>query len=149
MLAVSSFISDAARIGYMALRYDDSDAVVVHDIALRSDTLRSGDPVEYAMTYSKRDDCHPPAGRGELRYYLWDFNVNRTPNNQPTRRLVFERNSRAGGGERVTTDGYSKIPIGIQVAGDYGLQWIATYHCARASEPQELTGPMLPFRVAS
>lgn len=99
------------------------------------------------MTYSKRVDCHPPAGRGELTYILWDLNTERLPNGQPIRRTVLERDSRAAGGSDVTLPDYSTVPVGELLPGSYAFQWLATYHCANARRVQNVEGPLLYFEV--
>lgn len=132
------------------LTTDNSPPMVVDSIALRRAIVAPGEALEYTMTYSKREDCHPPHGRGVVRYRV----ITRSAPDAPYRQdhwfwLDDERDSRAAAGKHVTLAGFSRVPMPALKPGRYALQWAATYECAKASQPITLYGPLLDFAVAS
>lgn len=149
LLVASSLTADALRLGYLHLRYDMSEVVRIDKLEVRSVSLRPGEPFGYRLAeFYKRADCTPPDGKGELTYYLHDFNVARLPNGVPARyRLDYERESRTQAGQ-THLDDFSEIPLPVLAPGSYAAQWRAVYTCANSPEPVTVWGPVLRFSVA-
>lgn len=131
------------------LTTDNSAPMVVHTIALKRPVVAPGEALEYTMVYSKREDCHPPNGRGLLRYRV----IVRTAADDPYKQdhwfwLDDERESRAPPGDHIALSGFSRVPMPALKPGRYALQFAATYECAKASQPITLYGPPLDFAVA-
>lgn len=155
IIVLSSLAVDGAKWVYDQIRYDHSKVFEIYEIEYLSTSLKPGEPFGYRLAeYYKREDCAPPQGRGELRYILHDYNVDRLPNGQPTRTWIdYGRDSRSGGGKgHRSLDDFSLIPLGPPymaplMPGSYALQWRATYHCANSSEPVVMMGPLMEFTV--
>lgn len=130
------------------LTTDNSAPMVVHTISLKRSVVAPGEALEYTMVYSKREDCHPPNGRGLLRYRV----ISRAPADDPYHQdhwfwLDDERESRAPAGDHIALAGFSRVPMPALKPGRYALQWAATCDCAKASQPITQYGPPLDFAV--
>ncbi len=148
----ASLAKDVAGYLYDHIVYDYSEIVRIDGISFRSDVLAPGESFGYRLDqYYKRADCGPPEGYGNLRYRVYDLNVDRLPNRVANWVwLDYERRSRAPGGETVQSLGdFSEIPLPVLKPGLYALQWEASYYCARSKEPNQVRdGPLMKFTVA-
>lgn len=134
---------------WTAIRYDQTPPIVIHSASLLGDILRPGESLRYTMTYTKRADCHPPDGKGMLRYRILHLDADPDPHRGARAMWLDEEvESVAGPGVRVTLDGYSTVPLSPPLSpGRYALQWVGTYTCLKSQGPIEVPGPQLPFTV--
>ena len=47
---------------------DNRPALVIHSFQQLNRVVLQGADIEYQAVYSKRAECHPPRGNGEVRY---------------------------------------------------------------------------------
>lgn len=144
MLALGSLIGSALTHAGLAIWYDDRPAIVVRDIVVKSNKLRSGEPFEYSFSYDKRPECHPPLGRSEEQYRLYTMKDGEIAH---WHWLSYARSSQTAPGRNMKLPGYYRIPMPPLDPGLYALQWVAEYQCARASAEQTIEGPLLKFHV--
>lgn len=121
--------------------HDDSDAVNFLDARLERTQLRSGEPITFRFTYTKRAACGPPlAPAGLIRFRVW-------LNAHDWIWLSQENKSYAPPTLEPRTMPFRSLPMPPLAPGSYIFQWVATYECLGSSGPIVAESPMLPFEI--
>lgn len=123
--------------------YDDRPAVIVWNLTAITKVVEVGKPFVYSFNYSKRAECYPPKGSGEVEHRLWE--------DAPGQGFVRFRPidnmisivPPAINGSRVST---IKLPPDL-APGRYAVQYRSEFRCERASRLQEFISPLMEFDV--
>lgn len=131
--------------GWVALRYDDRPAVTVHEMTVLTPVVSPGGTLRYQSIYSKRAECHPPLGSGEVSYRLYGSSAA-----DATRHAIYDfdlrREARWPPGERLTFETSVRIPADIP-PGTYRFVNVTTYECRNGSAKQTVRSPGVEFTV--
>lgn len=142
-ISIVSFASNlAGQRALDAILFDDRPAMVLSNMRTVSKTVRSGAPFVYEFDYTKRRECYPPKGSGEVTYRIW-FDATGAGFDQY--HVVDPATISYADPElhhRVTNVTIPDLP-----AGQYMMQWRVHFVCAGASKPQAWDGPMMPFEI--
>lgn len=123
--------------------YDDREPIVVTNINVLTPTMKPGEQMTYEFDYTKRTECYPPDGRGELQYRYW---INDGNGFNKFAWIDIQTISYA-----VPTDHHRKTTIQMPIInpGSYMLQYRWRFYCKGASKVFEKDGPMIPFEIAN
>jgi len=126
--------------------YDDRPPVVVHSLVPESTVIEQGGVLKYTTTYSKRAECFPPAGRGEVSYKMTRVNDSRIEYNNLIYHFDARREAKGPPGENNIWSAAVPIPADIPI-GHYTYTASATYTCDGASRPLVFVGPTIPIVI--
>lgn len=140
MAAVSLLVPRVAD----SVIWDDRPAMMIWDLAPIRTKLTPGQSFDLQFRYSKRPECYPPLGRGEVEYRLWSWHE---PDGYTRFRVVAQSVSFAvpsKAAHRQTT-----VPLPVLEPGRYGLESKAVFYCHNASKTQEVWTPIMQFDVVA
>lgn len=125
-----------------SLTNDDRPAMVLWDIKVVSEKLRAGEPFSYSFNYSKRAECSPPKGSGEVSYRIWSKDADGAFTTFQLAVSTVSYAAPAINGFRTTSIEMPKLR-----PGEYAVQYRTRFECAGARQPQLFDGPLMQFEV--
>lgn len=121
--------------------YDDRSPVSFLDARLEQTQLRSGEPIRFQFTYTKRAACGPPmAPAGLIKFRVW-------LNAHDWIWLSQENRSYAPPTAQPAEMPLRAIPMPPLAPGRYIFQWQGEYRCSGSSRPIVAESPKLPFEI--
>ena len=123
------------------MMYDDRPAMVLSNINVISKLLKMNEKFVYEFDYTKRTECHPPDGAGEISYKLW------VQEDGKFERFIILEHATISYADPKLHHRTTKIELPALEPGRYMLQYRAKFRCKGASAEQEWDGPMMAFEV--
>lgn len=123
--------------------------LVIHSIQAETRLVKQGGTVFYSALYSKRANCYPPRGTGEVRYRFETLATQKKPS--ALGNLIWEnvegiRRADWPPGDRLFGQSAAAVPIGLP-PGKYTLTPTAIYSCANAPHLLQTVVPSMDIEV--
>ena len=127
--------------------HDDSAPITFHSVILETPVVRVGGVLSYSSVYSKRADCFPPDGKGEVGYRLTRIGDASAEHKHLSYVFDFKREAKWPPGVNITYA--TRVPIPADIPpGTYTYTAMSTFECKNASRLLTVEGPVLAVTVA-
>lgn len=140
-------LSPLLRQVWVAVAYDDRPPVVLHTVTIHTPQIEVGGTVRWTTVYSKRADCSPPHGRGEVTYRVLG-----SPKHDATRHNIYDldlkREARWRPGDHLSFASSLQIPDDIP-PGHYTVLNMASYTCKGASRTLHVEPAPMPLEIVA
>lgn len=138
-----AIIAIGPRLATKAL-YDDRPPLVIWNMQPISTRLEPDAPYVYTFNYTKRAECYPPKGSGEVQHRLWHAGEGGFVH------FTVIDNAAAFAPPAVNSFRKSTIPLPAALKpGHYAVQWRIEFRCDGASKMFEMIGPLMEFDVVA